>query len=90
MYFCYILYSKTINQTYTGVTTNLKRRLKEHKEEPTRTTKRADDYKLVWYAEFRTRELAEKFEIYLKTKSGRAFMKKRLVGGDLEKMINSM
>lgn len=89
MYYCYILYSKKINQTYTGISNDLKRRLKEHKEEPTRTTKRADDYKLVWYAKFRTRKLAEKFEIYLKTKSGRAFMKKRLVGGDLEKTINS-
>ena len=87
MYYCYILYSKAINQTYTGITNDLKRRLKEHKEEPTRTTKRASDYKLIWHAVFRTYELAEKFEKYLKTRSGRAFMKKRLVGGDLEKTI---
>jgi predicted GIY-YIG superfamily endonuclease len=87
MFFVYILYSKTINQTYVGFTTNLDKRLKNHKENPTRTTSRAADYKLIWYASFSSRELAELFEKYLKTHSGRAFMNKRLIG-DLMKANN--
>jgi len=87
MYYCYILYSKAINQTYTGITNNIPRRLQEHKLTPTRTTTRSNDYILVWYCAFKSRILAGNFEKYLKTKSGRAFMKKRFLGGDLEKII---
>ena len=84
MYYCYILYSKAINQTYTGYTNNLHRRIRQHinKEDNTVTTKRANDYELIWYAGFNNRELAKNFELYLKSHSGRAFTKKRLINPD--------
>lgn len=80
MYSVYILYSKNLNQTYVGFTSNLERRLKEHKQSPTKTTRRSNDYILVWYAKFIERSFAEKFEKYLKSHSGRIFMRKRLIG----------
>lgn len=82
MYYCYILYSKDIDQTYTGYTKDLERRVRQHvqREDSTVTTKRADDYKLIWYAAFKDEYLAKEFERYLKSHSGRAFMKKRLIG----------
>jgi len=55
-YYCYILYSFSINHRYVGYTTDLKKRLLEHKSNPTRTTTRANDYKLVWYAVFPTKK----------------------------------
>jgi putative endonuclease len=79
MYYCYILYSQSIRQTYTGVTSNLFKRLFEHNSKPTRTTARANDYKLAFYCAFKLRKDAEDFEIYLKSGSGRAFMKKHLL-----------
>ena len=86
-YSVYILYSQEINQTYVGFTTDLKKRLAMHKEFPTRTTARAKDYRLVWYASFENKALAEDFERYLKSHSGRAFMNKRFLG-DLMKTSN--
>ena len=80
MYFCYILYSKTKHKTYTGFTSNLKKRLETHREEPTRTNKQAKDYKLIWYSAFTNKGMALSFEKYLKTRSGRVFMRKRLIG----------
>ena len=81
MWFCYILYSKRINQTYTGFSSNLERRLFQHKHHLLGiTTKRADDYELVWFSGFLSRNLAKDFEKYLKTKSGRVFMSKRFLG----------
>ncbi|MCA9387357.1 GIY-YIG nuclease family protein [Candidatus Dojkabacteria bacterium] len=83
-FYCYILYSSKLNQSYVGYTSNLKQRLVDHHNNPTRTTARADDWKLVWYASFRSKELAEKFEKYLKTGNGRVFMRKRLIGNLVE------
>lgn len=80
MHFVYILYSKSINQTYVGETTNLDRRLSEHPVDNTRTTNRAKDYKLIWFAAFDNTEKAKQFERYLKSHSGRVLMRKRLIG----------
>lgn len=89
MFYCYILYSKKLDQTYVGSTNNLKARIKKHKIIPTRTTVRADDYKLAWYCAFSSRKQAVIFERYLKTGSGRAFMKKHITTDEaLKKSID--
>ena len=80
MYYCYILYSPSLDQTYTGYTNKLNKKVKTHKLFPTRTTKRVNDYILVWYAGFKDKKLARSFERYLKSHSGRIFMRKRLIG----------
>ena len=62
---------------YIGITNNLKRRLDEHKY-PNKSNYRRlyAPWKLETYIVFECKELADKFEIHLKTHSGRAFLKK--------------
>ena len=52
-YYCYIPYSESLKMTYVGYTSNLDRRMLEHKENPTRTTQRAYE------------EISSSFAIYL-------------------------
>ncbi len=87
MYFCYVLYSKSIGITYTGFTSDINKRLLSHKKTPTRTTSRATDWELVWCGAFSTKELAENFERYLKSGSGRAFMGKHLISDGVLKKL---
>lgn len=84
MHYVYILYSKKLNQTYVGETAYLDRRIEQHKTDNTRTTNRSDDYRLVWHAVFSQSAKAKEFERYLKTHSGRIFMRKRLLGDLME------
>ncbi|NQV12400.1 GIY-YIG nuclease family protein [Candidatus Uhrbacteria bacterium] len=80
MYYVYILKNLEDDTLYKGYTSDLDRRLKEHEQKSTRTTARkSGDYKLVWYCMFPTKTQAIKFEKYLKSGSGRAFINKRLI-----------
>lgn len=79
-YFVYILYSEILNKTYVGFCSDLAKRIRRHNLKPTRTTKNSDDYKLVWYCRFFSKMKALRFERYLKTRSGRIFMRNRLLG----------
>jgi predicted GIY-YIG superfamily endonuclease len=78
-YYVYILKNEE-NETYTGVSNDVWKRLKEHNEGLSRYTKRsAGKWKLSWYCVFKDREKAYKFEKYLKSGSGIAFLKKRFI-----------
>ena len=80
MYYVYILRSiKFVNKIYTGSTSDLKQRLKSHNEGINKHTRKFRPWKIIWYAAFSTRKQAEKFEKYLKTASGIAFKRKRLI-----------
>jgi predicted GIY-YIG superfamily endonuclease len=79
MYIVYILKS-SINpsKTYTGITTDLEKRLKEHNEDKSYYTKRYAPWYVETYIVFNDKIAAESFEKYLKEGSGQAFMTKRL------------
>jgi predicted GIY-YIG superfamily endonuclease len=81
MYFVYILRSeKQASRIYVGVTNDLDRRLGEHaNSERDQYTHRYRPWKLETYVVFSNRLLAMEFEKYLKTGSGRAFMRRHLV-----------
>lgn len=79
MYYVYILKSKKIEKFYTGVTSDLKRRMKEHNSGNSDFTAWSGPYELVWYGAFSSKEKAYAFETYLKSSSGFAFRNKRLV-----------
>lgn len=80
MYFVYIIKSECIpNKFYVGSTQNVRARLIKHNGGGSVFTKDYKPWKLVWYACFQEKAQALKFEKYLKTYSGRAFMQKRLV-----------
>ncbi len=79
MYYVYILQSKKDNSYYTGVTENLKERLKDHNWHTVKTTQSKTPYEIVWFCGFRNKAGAFNFEKYLKSGSGFAFRNKHLL-----------
>lgn len=78
MYYVYILQSIDYPEKfYTGFTTDLDKRVIEHNEGKSIHTNKFKPWKIRTYFTFDNRERAGEFEKYLKTQSGRAFMKKR-------------
>ncbi|MBU4343388.1 MAG: GIY-YIG nuclease family protein [Candidatus Omnitrophica bacterium] len=84
MHFVYILRScKYTDKFYIGSTNNLDRRLNEHQNSNGKSyTYRYAPWKLESYVALRNKGLAQSFESYLKTHSGRAFLKKRLISNN--------
>ena len=80
MHIVYILISlKDPNRYYIGLTQDLQKRLKEHNVSEAGYSKRYAPWKIETYTTFNNKDLAEKFEKYLKAGSGQAFLKKRLI-----------
>ena len=80
MYYVYILRSITNeNQTYIGSSSDLNKRLKSHNSGANKHTSKFKPWKVIWYCAFSTQEKAESFEKYLKSASGIAFRRKRLI-----------
>jgi Predicted endonuclease containing a URI domain len=79
----YVYILKSVNSPdrfYIGVTSNLKKRLSEHKSpSPDNYTYRYAPWKLATYVVFGDMLRAKKFEVYLKTSSGRTFIKRHLI-----------
>lgn len=80
-YYVYILISTSYpEQIYVGFTTNLGKRFLEHNSGLSKHTNKFKPWKIKTCIAFTDRNLALKFEKYLKVGSGNAFMKKRLIG----------
>jgi len=80
MYFAYILQSiKYTDRYYYGSTKDIHKRLEQHNKGESYHTSKYCPWKLIFYAVFETKKLAKDFEKYLKTASGRAFIRKRLI-----------
>lgn len=78
MHYIYIL--KLVNNTfYIGYSSDVKQRVKDHRQGKVPRTRNFIPLKLVFYAAFVSKKKALEFERYLKTKSGFAFRNKRLV-----------
>jgi len=75
MYFVYIL-KLFNNKTYIGCTNELKDRVKRHNTRRVNATKYFTPVKLISYFAFSNKYTAFNFEKYLKSGSGRAFVKK--------------
>ena len=65
-------------QTYVGLTDHVENRLKKHNEGGSPHTAKYKPWTLVSYQAFSSRKQAAYFEAYLKSGSGRAFVKRRL------------
>ena len=76
-YETYVLIDKQ-GKLYKGVTSNLQKRLKEHKKGTTQTTSRMIDLAVAYSEKFDTFEQARKRELYFKSAAGRRFLKKKL------------
>lgn len=82
MYYVYILRNNITNRYYIGYTPDLRKRIKKHYSGKVKSTKSNLNYKLTFYCAFEERKEALKFERYLKSGSGVAFMKKRFFKSD--------
>ena len=79
MYYTYIIESKEgSGHYYVGSTEDLAVRLADHNAGRSPHTAKYRPWKLVWYCAFHARPMAESFETYLKSASGRAFQKKHI------------
>jgi len=79
MYYVYLLESlKFTNKIYIGYTENLKQRLYYHNQGKSYHTAKYKPWKLAAYFYFTNQEKAVAFEKYLKSQSGREFIKKRI------------
>lgn len=80
MFYVYILRSvSTPSQTYKGFTEDLKARLREHNAGRSKHTAKHAPRELVSDVAFADRRKAQEFEHYLKSGSGSAFARKRLM-----------
>jgi putative endonuclease len=80
MYYVCLLQSKTYpDQTYTGFTHDLRKRLTEHNAGKSIHTNKFKVWDLMAYVALPERNLAESFESYLKSGSGRAFAVRHLL-----------
>ena len=77
-WYVYILLMNN-NKYYTGYTQNLNERLDRHQKGAVPDTAPFLPVQLVFYCAFNDKYLAINFEKYLKSGSGRAFMRKRLI-----------
>ncbi len=78
MYYVYILKCAE-GHPYVGCTNDLKDRIKRHSSGCIPATVNRLPIKLISYTAFQNRYSAYNFEKYLKSASGRAFLRKRLI-----------
>jgi putative endonuclease len=79
LYYTYLLRSESHpTETYIGSTSDLRKRLSAHNSGKSPHTRKFTPWRLLFYAAFPNKPLAEKFERYLKSGSGRAFTTRHL------------
>ena len=80
MWYVYVIRSiSSRNEEYTGATADLRQRLLDHNAGKSAHTSKFLPWELVWYCAFPDKHRALEFERYLKSHSGRAFARKRLL-----------
>lgn len=79
MHYVYLLRSEiSPAETYVGSTEDLRARLAQHNSGKSIHTNKFKPWTLEAYVAFRDKQLADSFERYLKSGSGRAFIKRHL------------
>jgi len=80
VWYVYILRSVSFpDHEYTGATADLKQRVADHNAGKSTHTAKFMPWELIWYSAFPDKLRALDVEKYLKSHSGRAFAKKRLI-----------
>ncbi|MFZ2199825.1 MAG: GIY-YIG nuclease family protein [Microgenomates group bacterium] len=78
MHYLYILQSDKDHDFYTGTTSDLKRRFKEHNSGKNFSTAPRRPFRLIYYEAYLLKSDAEAREKYLKTSMGRRVIRKQL------------
>jgi len=79
MWYAYILLSRKDHKHYIGSTNDMGRRVSEHNSGGVEATRYRRPLELVSYIAVNTEQQARELESYLKTGSGFAFIKKRIL-----------
>ena len=81
MYFVYVLQSRKDGKHYTGITNNLERRLSQHNRgnSSTPSTQTRGPFRFIYSEKVANRMAAREREKYLKSGSGREFIKKLIL-----------
>ena len=87
MYYVYILKSLTNIKSYVGITNNVKRRLSEHNNGNNYYTKRYKPWKIVHIERYNKQFDAHNREKYLKSCSGRKWMKENINFADVAELV---
>ncbi|HCT53319.1 MAG TPA: excinuclease ABC subunit C [Balneola sp.] len=77
-YYVYILESEKDSQWYTGYSSNLKKRISEHKEGLSTSTKNRRPLKLIYFEGCISKKDALAREKYLKSGMGKRYLRNRL------------
>jgi putative endonuclease len=78
MFYVYILHSESDRGLYIGFSTDLRRRMKEHREGKAFATSHRRPWRLIYYEAYLEEEDALGREKFLKSGSGRRFLKNQL------------
>ncbi|MBU2109576.1 GIY-YIG nuclease family protein [Patescibacteria group bacterium] len=78
MFYNYVLQSVKNDNLYIGYTSNLKKRLKEHNQGLSKSTKPYMPWKLIYYEACLNEKDAKRREQYLKKTQGQRLLKRRL------------
>ncbi len=80
VYYVYLLENQDDKSWYIGFSANLRQRIERHqKGDGARTTKRKQNWDLVYYEAYKSEQDAKGRERFLKSGSGRKYLKKQLV-----------
>lgn len=78
MKYVYVLKSRKNGKIYTGSTNNLRKRFKEHNDGKSNWTKKGMPWKLIYYEACLNEEDVRSRELYLKSGTGKRYLKNRL------------
>jgi len=78
MYYFYVLRFKQNGKFYKGLTSDLERRIQEHKRGDSSFTSKNGEFDLVFYEAYLSKKDAEEAERYFKTGHGREVLKGKL------------
>jgi len=73
-YFVYIIYSLALDQYYIGHTENIQDRLFRHNNSGSKSTKKANDWRLVYTQQFDSKSAANQRELEIKRKKSRKYV----------------
>lgn len=80
MYYTYLLENQNDKSWYIGYSSDLKKRLSQHQSgQGGKTTSRKDKWIMIYYEAYLNKKDAEGRERFLKSGSGRKYLKKQLV-----------
>jgi len=77
-YYVYVLKSLRKNWLYIGVTSDLRKRFKEHNVGKSMSTKAHAPFELIFYEAYRNLKDAKRRELYLKTTKGKTTLRSML------------